>query len=70
MVTRTGVGTTRVTRSDCGTKDSKVEDMRASAMDVKSMSLPDSLSQFKPGSTGIAGEPVSLRRIWGFDRRR
>jgi hypothetical protein len=34
MVTRSGVGSTRITLSDCGTKDSKLEDTRANTTDV------------------------------------
>jgi hypothetical protein len=61
MVTRSGVGTTSVTLSDRGTKDSKVEDP-SEHHGCESMYLPDSLSQYKSGSTGFAGEPRLDRR--------
>jgi hypothetical protein len=53
MVTRSGVGATRVTLSDRGTKDSKVEDTGASTMDVNPCVFP-----IRPHSTSLAAREL------------
>ena len=53
MVTRSGLGATRVTLSDRGTKDSKVEDTGASTMDVNPCVFP-----IRPHSTSLAAREL------------
>ena len=60
IVTRSGVGITCVTESDCGIKESRLRDIGADH-GRDSMSLHDSAPQYKPGTTKIAGEPNFIR---------